>query len=217
MTWDEQQIDPEDRAEVSPLSGGTTSRYAIPYPIATDPVSAGAANMQAIAEAIDPKLGLVLLATATLPSVAATVDFTSIPQTPYTHLRILYTLRTTSAVYAEVFGYRFNNDSGANYNDPALNRTYIRSHYQYGIAGASKGGLDFSPGEIVIQNYANTALWKGAYSIGSAADNGGDTFQGQGGCAGIWKSAAAINRVTIFVPSGASFAAGSRAYLYGVL
>lgn len=177
---------------------------------------------QAVAEAVSEQ-SMVMLADDLLAGAQASFDFTSIPAT-YKHLRLVLYLRGSAAATEVVAKLRFNNDSGTNYD--------WQKHYAAGssggagetmsdneieladaTAGSSPAGA-VSVLDILIPNYAEETLQKAVtYHAFNPRNGAGTEYVFHGG--GIWKSTAAINRVTV-LPGSGNWVAGSRATLYGM-
>ena len=154
------------------------------------------------------------IATTTLGSSAASIEFSSIPST-YTDLVLVYTLKAATAS-ADMY-LRVNNDSGSNYSNTILwgngstagsNRFtsagQIRLNYTVDVLTTDGTYLICN-----IQNYSNTTTYKTIlYKTGLASD-AVDTG------VGLWRSTSAINRVTLTLSSG-DWGSGCTATLYGI-
>jgi hypothetical protein len=184
----------------------TTPKYAIPYPDANEPVAGGAAAMQAIAQAIEAKVGLVPIADSGVLAVAASnIDFTSIPQT-FSHILVVYLARLTGA---EAAGWLMLNgdSSAANYaNGGALGGLIIPSN----VPGTTYPNF-IASGQVFVPFYRATTR-KGIFN--PQIYNNGNNIGG-GVQALQWYGTAAINRMT-FTPAAGTWAIGSRFILYGV-
>ena len=146
--------------------------------------------------------------TQTLASAAASVTFSSIPQT-YTDLVIVF---SGSATSSNTLFYRFNGDSSGIYSD-----TYI---YADGSAGSGRhtsqtliygAGVNTSQCTQIINvmNYTNTTNHKTTLLRGNA--NG---FGATVAFAGLWRSTSAISSIQIY--AGSTFASGSTFTIYGI-
>lgn len=191
-----------------------------------------ATDLPAIAHA--DGAGIWVLATASMfggwakldsaqPSGVDTVDFLTIPAT-YKHLRILWQARHNVASLQPLKLY-LNNDSGGNYDymlttNVSSTTTHAQSLAQTTIQVgqlASTAFADYpSSGEILIPNYAGTVFYKSVRAVNNhataVASNGL-----VGGITDAWyRSTSAISRVTIIVPGGDAFVAGSEFTLYGL-
>lgn len=174
-----------------------------------------------VVTAAEFRKSLGCVADSTLGAPAASFDFTGLPTT-YAHLLVVAYLRTDTGS-AQNVSVRMNNDSAANYNyqeglftngsaseGQGLAQTAIRTGYTAGVTDTANR---FSSHEIFLPNYANTSNHKSIdsrFSV-SISDLAAGQYAGVGG--GTWKSAAAINRITI-LPQAGNFVAGSRCSIY---
>ncbi len=159
-----------------------------------------------------------------LAAPAATIDFQNIPQT-YKHLELITFLSVSGAVAGTNVPTTFNNDTGNNYD-------WFREAFRVGadvktetIGGAYMGSIPTTGSAAVagsiagckafIPDYTDTSNHKSFTSIGHVkqVNSSGNVFLWNG--AGWWRSASAINRITLTSPSG-NFIAGCRASLYGL-
>lgn len=151
---------------------------------------------------------------------AATIDFTSIPQT-YTDLYLSVSIRGTASGGPEsYFVY-------ASFNGVTTNRTYRRleatgSTISYdtgslaGIAvagGTSVGTNIFAASSTHIANYSSTTANKNYYS--SLSSEHDSTASDVGIIAGLWQNSAAISSISIYLSTG-NIAQHSRVSLYGI-
>jgi hypothetical protein len=155
------------------------------------------------------------IATTTLSSAAASIDFTSIPNT-YTDLRVVLVGTAATASYPWM---RFNGDTASNYSDT----------YMYGNGS----------GVVAARNTNITAWYMGAWTLstvypslftmdifsyaGSTYKTGlstGSTEYGGSGftdvIASLWRSTSAITSIKLFLDAGYNLNAGSTATLYGI-
>ena len=157
------------------------------------------------------------IAAQTLGSAAASVTFSSIPQT-YTDLVLVGNVQLTSA--GQSLLYQFNSDTATNYSLTILkgNGTSAtsdrRSNVNYQLAAGWDAGLptsaSFGTGIINIQNYSNATTFKTSLARGSNAAGGDVTAT-----VNLWRNTAAITSVTAYTGSG-NFATGSTFVLYGI-
>lgn len=164
-----------------------------------------------------------VIAETVLASPAASIDFTSIPAT-YRHLMIALSGRSDRSATSDPVSVRFNNDSGANYDQQLLrgsnsvasaSATVAATSAQVlQIPAASVGAGVASGGQVIIPNYAGTTLQKHATGVGGLklGTTTGDQYTQQFSIS--WRSSAAINRVTL-VTIG-NLVAGTVATLYGI-
>lgn len=167
------------------------------------------------------------LASTTLGSSSATVDFASISQA-YTDLVLIGTARSSDATqYLDVMQIRCNDNAGAIYNTMiAFSQTTLassatsfndtRARSPYGIAAAQNSSDKFGSFYIYFPYYSATTMNKMWTHIsgfpGSTTDNqfrldiGGERMA----------STAAISKISITLLSGASYMANSVFTLYGI-
>lgn len=170
--------------------------------------------------------GLTVISDQVLGGPAASIDFSAIPST-FRALQLIAQLRSTAgAIATDRLFLTVNADGGANYAEQALRFNNGVSSDDKGVgetsfqqwfipAGLAPAG---AAGELVayFANYAGTSLRKTmraeyGYSQADAATNDyvGMLF-------GTWRNTAAINRLTLTLSAGPTFAAGSRATLFGL-
>ena len=157
----------------------------------------------------------VLLASTTLTSAAATYTFSSIPST-YKNLAIMYNTQTnfTGGQY-DLIGLRFNGDSGANYYSSQDANLNAEMRVATCSTTATFPSNEFSGGQYIVFNYANTTIRKSAGALFMNTYGTSPTrvayaaFYG-----GIWQNTAAITSVTIVGVQG-SLVASSTFQLYG--
>ena len=151
---------------------------------------------------------------------AASIDFTSIPQT-YTDLKILVSGRST---LAQIYGggyLQFNGDTASNYkwrraggngatagSDASTSATSII----YEFVGASSTASVFANAEIYIPNY--TGANQKSVSIDSVGENNAATAYPTL-AAGLWTSTAAITSIKLYSDSQ-TIVQYSTATLYGI-
>jgi hypothetical protein len=161
----------------------------------------------------------VAIATTTLGSAAATINFTSI-SSAYTDLRVVLT--TTGLSSSDYIYMRYNaTGSGGS--------AYSSTHLYGGGASAGSyawtstdgvhmngiGALGTTPNVLItadIFSYAGSTFKTCLNSYSS--DNNGSGYAGR--LVGLWRSTAAITQVSLLV-TGSNFNAGTTATLYGIL
>ena len=162
-----------------------------------------------------------LIASNTLGSSAASVTFSSIPNT-YTDLVLKCSTRWDGASSDRDINIRFNSDSATNYSvtyittnggtTPASGR--LSSSTQLSPSSASQGSTTtantFSSIDIYIPNY-NVAINK-PISVFSATENNatGNFIVAD---AGLWRNTSAITSITLEITN---FVSGSSFFLYGI-
>lgn len=165
--------------------------------------------------------GFNLIERQALAVDTASFDFQSIPDS-YESLRLIYHGRGAAATNGNLFVMRFNNDSGANY-DYETNNSINGGHTGANFTGQTSIGFMAIPkgsstadrpgsGDILIPGYARTVFHKVTRATGT--DYITSVLRVTGG-AGVWKSTAAITRITI-APDTGNWLAGSVASLYGI-
>ena len=152
---------------------------------------------------------------------AASIDFTSIPQT-YTDLAIYFSTRDNgggtlnntqltfngnASSYTEKLVYG-NGASAASANHPS--QGYL--DFMYSNQAGSTANT-FANGFIYVPNYAGSS--NKSVSVDSVTENNATTAIAAL-TAGLWSNTAAINRVTLTAGGGQSFLQYSSAYIYGV-
>ena len=155
------------------------------------------------------------IATTTLSSATATVDFTSISGS-YTDL--VYVMQVTTSSGGNYTRIRFNNDTGSNYSVTRLsgdgstasstrlsNQTYIE------IDNVSFVNTTIANRILQIQNYSNTTTYKTVLGRNNNSSNGA------GAIVGLWRSTSAITSISVFLEASGTFNAGSTFTLYGIL
>ena len=154
-----------------------------------------------------------VISTQTLGSAAASVTFSSIPQT-YTDLVLVSQIQNTGSL--QRIDLRFNSDSGSNYS---ITRIYgsgsaVSSDRFTGASGIDIAYVATSGWCIAnhsIMNYANTTTYKSIVGRWNSEGNSGYTTA----LVGLWRNTAAITSM-VLTPLGVNFATGSTFALYGI-
>ena len=155
------------------------------------------------------------IATTTLGSASATVDFTSISGS-YTDL--VYVMQVTTSSGGNYTRIRLNSDTGSNYSVTRLsgngtsatssrlsNQTYIE------IDNESFVNTTIANRILQIQNYSNTTTYKTVLGRNNNSSNG------TGAIVGLWRSTSAITSISVFLEASGTFNAGSTFTIYGIL
>lgn len=169
---------------------------------------------------------MVVIFDSTLGADAASFDVQDIPQ-GYGHLLVHGQLRGTEAATQTQVTVRFNNDSGASQYDGQYR--YVQGNNTVGVTAnenatsmivgivASASGTANRAGAVrmLIPNYAGTTFHKDlkcetGYVRDTTVPASIITTNG----VGIWKSTAAITRLTV-LPVANNWKAGSRLTVYG--
>jgi len=164
----------------------------------------------------------VLLGEVTLAETATSVTLANIPQSGYTDLKLVMSVRDARTGIA-VSDIRFNfNGTGVGTNisgrylygtgSSAASSTITTGELAFGDAGGATANT-FGNAEVYIPNYLSTTTYKSISSDSVAETNatGGYTLL----LAGLWSSNSAINSISM-TPFTSPFAAGSTFYLYGI-
>jgi hypothetical protein len=159
----------------------------------------------------------VLLETISLTQSASSVTFDNIPQTGYTDLKIVASLRgdggqnwgniTVNGGSTAISMSHILNNSGS-----VISQAYSPLRFQ--CNPSSYTANTFSNAELYIPNYANTSYSK-SMSVDGTQENYGTTI-GQHIAAGLWASNSAITTITVTPDGGGNFVANSTFSLYGV-
>jgi hypothetical protein len=155
--------------------------------------------------------------------IITSFDFTTIDQT-YSHLELIYSLRSAKAAVAEEnLTMRCNNDSGNNYNSVFFRHRHSNTSESADVASGSNVQLNIVPcatatagftasGRVLIPKYRDTTFFK--------TINGAGQFYGAyyhtADSSGMWKATTAISRLTLSVATG-PIMSGSECVLYGWL
>ena len=159
----------------------------------------------------------VALDTQTLGSAAASVTFSSIPQT-YTDLVLVMSVQGASVATSRDPGIRFNGDTGSNYSYTGLTgngssaSSFRSSNQTAGAAGFSFPTSNFEIIIMSIQNYSNATTYK------TALFRNNNAAVIVGACVNLWRNTAAITSLTILGSDlGAiNINSGSTFTLYGI-
>ena len=164
----------------------------------------------------------VNIASQTLSTTAASVAFTSIPNT-YTDLAVRCSTRADSTSASLNLYLRFNNSSAATYSYRLLHSTGTTA-YSEGTSGSGfintrnaaqtdiATANTFSNVEMYIPNY-NSSTNKPAWTFGTAENNASLAFIST--TAALRSNTEAITQVNI-LPASGNFLAGSTFFLYGI-
>jgi hypothetical protein len=162
---------------------------------------------------------MTLIETKTLLSAAASIGFTSIPQT-YTDLMFFASTRaSTAGTSVEPCLVTFNADT-SDYTDRTLNGSGSAATSTSGtsrlVFNAPRTGTTantFGNVSVYIPNYAGAT--NKSYSTDSVTEHNA-TEAHQTIIAGLWSDTSAITSVS-FAPTANNFEAGSTISLYGIL
>ena len=162
------------------------------------------------------------IATTTLSTSAATITFSSIPDT-FTHLQIRGFAQQTNNAGANCT-IRYNSDSSSNYNSHYLGGNGSTTGAGYFINGSTTGGYAFdSAGNgssafsgfiIDILDYKNTNKYTTTKSLSGWSNN--SNSENVSMMSSTWRNTAAVTNITLQDYSGGSFAQYSEFALYGI-
>jgi len=202
---------------VSGLTAGTAYTFTVRGGNAT-----GNGEYSSASNSITALQGLAYESIATATPNGTDVTFSSIPQ-GYKHLQIRALARTTrNDASVDTVYYRFNGDTGNNYNVHTLsgNGSSASSSYYgaptvlwgpFSTPTAQSSANMFSVSIIDILDYTNTSKYTTTRMLGGTDTNGGgsiDVFSG------LWKNTAAITSIRLFAEG--NFSSGSHFALYGI-
>ena len=159
----------------------------------------------------------VALATTTLGSAAASIDFTSI-SSAYTDLRLVVVATSTQALNA---GIRFNSNTATNYSGTGLvGNGSSASSSRYTIQTYLKldnfdAGLNTTPVMYTIDifNYAGSTFKTALVTL--SGDTNGSGYVNRS--VNLWRQTTAISSVSFYAASTGNLATGTTATLYGIL
>jgi hypothetical protein len=165
-----------------------------------------------------------LIASVTLASAQANIDFTSIPST-YTDLVLKGSTRVSNSAVQDGISIKLNNNTAANYSDRTVYGNGSSAASIYNVAGDNNAGMywlytsgntatssTFGNFEIYLPNYAGSTAKSASYDSVSE-NNATSAFAFL--TAGLWNQTAAVNQITL-IPASGNFMQYSTAYLYGV-
>jgi len=167
------------------------------------------------------------IATFTLSSSTASIDFTSI-SSAYSHLQLRVMMRSTTVTTGtDDMWLRFNSDTGSNYSRHILqgdgatasagaNTTQTRIPFGNAIPRASSAANVFGVAVIDILDYTSTNKNKTIRGLYGANENTTDTSFRVGLNSGLYfATPAAVTSITL-LPEANSFAQYSSFALYGI-
>jgi hypothetical protein len=175
---------------------------------------------------ISPGSGDVeLLFEQVLGADTATIDTGATISGGFSDLRVVILARTAQAAASSALFLRFNNDSGANYDDEFIQvsqATVVGSATAGStsvniiiVPGTSGAASSFGVWEIFIPQYAATVVHKTGSAIGGFADSTIANSRHRT-CTFRWRSTAAINRVSIVANDASNLITGTTLRVYGL-
>ena len=153
------------------------------------------------------------IATTTLGSNQATIEFTSISGA-YTDIVLILSAKASGGNMDALI--QVNSDTGSNYSFTALSgngssassNTYSNQNSGYGDLNGYINTSNFNVEIIQFMNYSNTTTYKTFLSRASTAGNGLDAI------VNLWRNTAAITSIKL---SGSqTYATGTTATIYGI-
>lgn len=199
---------------------GTPTAHGIPTFADADSPDLAVGGLGSILSTLDGLIGSYKIAEAN-PS-GALIDFTSIPQT-FSHLVVQLVGRDTAAAAFNSLFLRLNNDSGANYDyqqhvaNGATSLAVESAAQTQGLAAevpAATAPADLYGEALIVIPYYTDSNHQQVYRANSSNKWGvppGNMVTRQ--VSGWWRGLGAVNRITLIN----TFAAGTKATLYGVL
>lgn len=158
-------------------------------------------------------MAYTLISTQTLLNPAASVTFSSIPQT-YKDLVLEFV--GYASVATDNLAMRFNGDLGNNYSDTyvAGNGTAASSTRRTNVSSMNMGNYTPASGSpgfdiINIMSYSSGSVYKTAISRNNDASNWVASY------VGLWRSTVAITSITLICPNG-NVGSGTTFKLWGV-
>ena len=162
------------------------------------------------------------IATTTLGSAAASIDFTSIGS-GYTDLRIVASLKGEGTGYTDSPSrISFNSDLGGT----TYSQTYLRGNgasassarqnnypYMVGYQSGSQAGTQPTFYTCDVFSYAGSTYKTCLTAISSDLNGSGYVYN----YVNLWQNTAAITSISLSSPNGDNLATGSTATLYGIL
>jgi len=163
-----------------------------------------------------------LISSQVLGSSAASVTFSSIPQT-YTDLVLRISARSDFSGVVENMMFSFNSDYSGSYSDTALRgngaaASSVRDTSALSIYWSAAGNIStsntFGSAEIYIPSYT-ASQYKPLSGIGAGETNATTAYMGA--TAGLYRgSTSAISSILISVGNGSNWLTNSSFYLYGI-
>jgi hypothetical protein len=153
------------------------------------------------------------IATTTLGSNSATIEFTSISGT-YTDIVLILSAKASGGNMDALI--QVNSDTGSNYSftilsgngSSASSSRFSNQNSGYGDLSGFINTSNFNVEIIQFMNYSNTTTYKTFLSRASTAGNGVDAI------VNLWRNTAAITSIKL---SGSqNYATGTTATLYGI-
>jgi trimeric autotransporter adhesin len=202
---------------VSGLTAGTAYTFTVRGNNATGSSEYGSAS-----NSITALAGSAYESIATATPNGTDVTFSSIPS-GYKHLQVRIIARTTrNDASVDTVYFRFNGDTGNNYNVHTLSgngSTTSAAHYSaptvlwgpFSTPTAQSSANMFSASVIDILDYTNTSKFTTTRTLGGTDTNGSGSANY---FTGLWKNTAAITSIRFFAEG--NYVNGSHFALYGI-
>lgn len=160
----------------------------------------------------------VLLERIELNASAASITFSNIPQTGYTDLKIVASVRDDYASVSVNLGIKLNGVTtgltGRNINGSGSAANSGTNTSEIGFTdGSSATANTFSSTEVYIPNYTSSNYK--SYSADSVSESNQTAVYMQM-LAGLWSNTAAITSITVYPINATNFVANSTFSLYGI-
>ena len=157
-------------------------------------------------------MAYTLISEQVLASAAASVTFSSIPQT-YTDLMLEILTKATTAGGAFNPNIQFNGDTATNYS---WTRVYGNGTSALSSRGSTQPGIllgdsmttSFSTVYASVPGYSNTSIYKTVLSRGSATESSASAW------VGTWRSTAAITSIAVL--ANGAYDVGTTMRLWGI-
>ena len=165
---------------------------------------------------------MTLIETKTLASAAASIEFTSIPQT-FTDLYVLLSQRSTGDTAYSQIVIRINGDTGANYSRRVLTGDGEIAE-SFGSSGDTSSRIAFTtPTTATANTFGNASIYIPNYTSAVAKSVSSDSVTENNATraiqsihAALYSGTSAITSFSLFDVNGTNFATGTSASLYGI-
>jgi hypothetical protein len=160
------------------------------------------------------------IATTTLGSAAATITFSSVPNT-YTDLRLILNWSGTNVSSSVLPLLRFNSDTSTLYsstfifaNGSTASSTVSPNDISIKLAGNVYPSSPTIPALTIVDIFSYAGSTFKTILATTSADNNGSGFQFDG--VGIYRSTNVVNTINIVLNGNGNYAIGTTATLYGI-
>lgn len=150
------------------------------------------------------------IVTTTLSSAVTSFTLSSIPAT-YTDLLLVIDGSPISGGTNMDSNWQVNGDTGSNYSDTRMQNNYSDRSANASSARSGQPWNDYRWQTMLhFFDYANTNINKVALARSNSYNHAVDLY------AGLWRSTAAINSITIISGQGRNYTSGTVVTLYGI-